>query len=196
MTPPPAQRTFEAQRIWQLSQHEFPAAACLIAAGERVHRPDVVIGIARGGVRLAEIISEQLGVPTATISVRHNTSDSPQQAATGHLDFGPVQDMLMAVAPGGRVLLVDDICGSGVTLGAVTKLLHDQARPTCVRTAVLCRNRSADYPVNTWGWDVADWVWFPWEERPDTHVPVEPLPALSQLRHCESEIPRLASYRR
>lgn len=188
MTPLPVRRTFEAQRIWRLSHHEFLNASRLIAAAERSHRPDVVIGIARGGVKPAEIISEQLGVPAVSILVRHNASDSPHQAATGNVAFGPVEDSLSAVTPGGRVLLVDDICGSGVTLRAVTGLLHERTRPAYVRTAVLCRNQGSDYPLHTWGWDVADWVWFPWEARPVASIPVESLPALSQLRRGESEV--------
>ncbi|MFB8241657.1 phosphoribosyltransferase [Kitasatospora purpeofusca] len=176
-----AQRVFESRRTWQLTHREFLHAACLIASHEAGHRPEAVIGIARGGTRLAELLAEQLHVPAVIVQARHNTSDAPRLQASGHVEVHSDGDALAGLTAGCRLLVVDDICGSGSTLRAVGPWLTGLLRPASLRTAVLCRNRGADFTPDTWGWSVADWVRFPWEGPVDG--PTEPLPPLSGLSH-------------
>ncbi|MEE1823892.1 phosphoribosyltransferase domain-containing protein [Streptomyces sp. BE20] len=176
-----ADRVFEHRRIWQLTQQAFLDAVDRVADYERAHRPDVVIGIARGGTLLAEYLARRLAVPAVIVHARHNTSDATRQPATGLVRLTSTSDALAGITPGSRLLLVDDICGSGATLHAVERWLTDNLRPGTVRTAVLCRNQGADFTPDTWGWDVADWVRFFWE--PSADEPVEPLPLLTGLHH-------------
>ncbi|MGW2183259.1 phosphoribosyltransferase [Streptomyces sp. NPDC001732] len=176
-------RIFENRRIWQLTPDEFLAAACLIAAQEAEPAPAAVLGIARGGVRLAEIAAEQLGVPAVVVRARHNEPEGIQQAATGRilLDHEHNQDALAALPASCPLLVVDDICGSGATLRAVVDMLTTTVGLSEIRTAVLCRNEGSNYPLDSWGWDVSDWVHFPWESEPENGC-VEALPPLAALR--------------
>ncbi|MCB5908097.1 phosphoribosyltransferase [Streptomyces pinistramenti] len=181
MTPSSA-RVFQGRRIWQLTRNDFLSAACLIAHNERPHTPDAVVGIARGGVELAELVAEQLHVPVVIVRARHNTSDDIRQSATGRvaLDVEHNERALAGLPQRCRLLLVDDICGTGATLEALVGSLARRPQAPTVRTAVLCRNEGAAFPVDAYGWDVADWVHFPWEKDPGS--PAEPLPPLARLR--------------
>ncbi|MFE2727137.1 phosphoribosyltransferase [Kitasatospora sp. NPDC059327] len=166
-------RVFTGRVTWHLTAEAFAAAAGLVADHERPYRPDVVVGLARGGVPLARRVAELLQVPVAEVSVRHNTSDDLALPASGRvtLDEGA---LLKAVAGADRVLVTDDICGSGATLHAMHHLLlwNTQAQ---LRTAALCRNAGTTFPVDTWVYGVDDWVVFPWEAAPPpghTRLPV------------------------
>src|SRR5690606_11560653 len=169
---------------------EFLAAACLIADLEAEHLPAAVLGIARGGVRLAETVAGKLGVPAVIIRARHNEPEGIQQAATGRilLDDEHNQEALAVLPSCAPLLVVDDICGSGATLRAVADILTTTLGPSEIRTAVLCRNEGSEYPLDSWGWDVADWVHFPWESEPE-HGRIEALPPLTAL-HGHSVPPR------
>ncbi|MEU2874035.1 phosphoribosyltransferase family protein [Streptomyces olivoreticuli] len=183
----PAERVFERRRIWRLPHESFLHAARLIAEAEKPHRLQTVIGIARGGVRLAEAVAEHLDVDVVTVYARHNTSDASELPATGRVHLDDDQPSLSRIEQGSRLLVVDDIAGSGATLRAVTSWLSDHLQPTVLRTAVLCRNQGTDLTPDTWGWDVADWVHFPWEA--DSGQTTEPLPTLTAVRHHEHNAP-------
>ncbi|GAA5604498.1 phosphoribosyltransferase [Streptomyces griseus] len=176
-------RIFENRRVWQLAQAEFLTAACLIAAQEAEFGPAAVLGIARGGVPLVEVVAEQLGVPAVVVRARHNAPVGIQQAATGRvlLDRRHNKGALTALPAAASLLVVDDICGSGATLHAIAEMLTATVGPSGVRTAVLCRNEGSDYPLDSWGWDVADWVHFPWEPAPESGR-LEALPPVTRLR--------------
>lgn len=156
-------RVFEGKRVWAMSRHAFLAAAALISAHERNFAPELVVGLARGGVPLARESARLLAVPAAEIRARHNVSDLAGIQSTGEVEVDEAP-LLAAVAHVRRVLIVDDICGSGATLRAVTGLLSGAG--VAARTAVLCRNDGADFPLDCWVWPVADWVAFPWEDPP------------------------------
>ncbi|MFJ6752505.1 phosphoribosyltransferase [Streptomyces sp. NPDC091266] len=183
-------RIFENRRVWQLTQAEFLTAACLIAAQEAEYAPVAVLGIARGGVRLAEVVAEQLSVAAVVVRARHNAPVGIQQAATGRvlLDHEHNEDALTGLPAASSLLVVDDICGSGATLHAIAEMLAATVGPSGVRTAVLCRNEGSDYPLDSWGWDVADWVHFPWEPAPESGR-LEALPPLTRLR-SQPQAPR------
>jgi hypoxanthine phosphoribosyltransferase len=171
-------RVFERKRTWQLDRAAFAAAAALIAGAERPHQPQLIIGIDRGGRDLAAALSRHLDVPALMISARHNASDEINLAATAvTVDVGPVGER----AASSRLLVADDIAGSGQTLAMATDLLTRQRGAASVRTAVLCRNAGSTVVPDTWVWDVADWVVFPWEPPPGD--PSEPLPFPNCARH-------------
>jgi uncharacterized protein len=154
------QRIFDHRRVWWMSQDVFVRAADLVAEHEASYGPQVVVGIARGGLPLARQVGRRLGVQTVDVAARHNAADTAFLPATGQVDLsGPV---VCLPAPGARLLVVDDICGTGATLAAVTAQLSEQCAPASVRTAVLCRNAATD----VWVWRLRDWVVFPWESLP------------------------------
>ncbi|WP_411145863.1 phosphoribosyltransferase [Streptomyces sp. x-80] len=173
-------RVFQGKRVWAMSQDAFLAAAALIAAHEKDTAPELVVGLARGGVPLAQETGRILGIPAVEIRARHNVSDLVGIQATGEVEVDEAT-LLTAVAGARRVLVVDDICGSGATLQAVAALLSDAG--VAARTAVLCRNDGADFPLDIWVWPVADWVGFPWEDPapPDS----TPLPHPQQVHTAQ-----------
>jgi len=172
-------RVFEHKRIWQLDRAAFEAAAALIAAAERPHQPDLIVGIDRGGRDLATALSAHLSIPAVMIRARHNPSDEIALPAAGTVtaDLSPLDGR---EAPA-RLLVADDIAGSGQTLAAVSGLLAGRFGAARIRTAVLCRNAGSTQAPGTWVWDVADWVAFPWEPPPG--APTEPLPFPDHARH-------------
>jgi hypothetical protein len=70
------QRIFDHQRIWWLSQGVFVRAADLIAEHEARYRPQLIVGVARGGLPLARHVAGRLGVETVEVAARHNAADT------------------------------------------------------------------------------------------------------------------------
>jgi len=158
-------RVFRNARLWRLDAAGFEAAADLIARAEADYEPDAV--------------AKRLCLPTVSMTARHNETDAVRVPATGRVR---VDDRgVVALPDQARVLLVDDICGSGATLQTVTAIIRGVRRPSLLRTAVLCRNVGATYTPDTWVWDVADWTCFPWEDDPGQ--PTETLEVRSEVRH-------------
>lgn len=174
-----AARIFEGTRTWRLSWDDFGQAAALISDAERRHTPDLVIGVERGGRALATALATSLGVPTVMIKARHNATDQVAIQATGQVtvDLSP----LASARSLSRILIADDICGSGHTLAAVSRALAGERSAISIRAAVLCRNAGSALAPDTWVWNVADWVCFPWEPEPG--VSTEPLPPPTAARH-------------
>jgi hypoxanthine phosphoribosyltransferase len=118
---------------------------------------DQVLCLARGGLRPGDIISRIFDVPLAILS----TSSYREGAGTirGGLDIGKFITMTKG-ALSGRILLVDDLVDSGVTLEKVQYHLKENfPSVTEVKSAVIwCKACSAvrpdfylDYlPTNPW----------------------------------------------
>jgi uncharacterized protein len=118
---------------------------------------DQVLCLARGGVRPGDVFSRIFDVPLAILS----TSSYREEFGTqrGELDIGKYITMTKGQL-GGRVLLVDDLVDSGVTLQKVQHHLAENfAAVTEVKSAVIwCKGCSAvrpDYfleylPHNPW----------------------------------------------
>ncbi|MFI7122624.1 phosphoribosyltransferase [Amycolatopsis sp. NPDC049868] len=173
MTTP--QRDFDHHRIWRMTPEVLHDAATLLTdAVLRDHSSvERVIGIANGGVSLAHLIASTLRLNARIVRARHNTSDDAYQQATGNvsLDLAPLLRGLNGQQLKGRVLVVDDICGSGATLRRVRDDLAPLLGPDAqILTTVLCLNTGAttlpDYSI----WTVSDWVVFPWEQPPADHT--------------------------
>ena len=118
---------------------------------------DTILCLARGGLRPGDILSRIFDKPLAIMSTSSYRAEAG--AVQGHLDIG----RFIATPKGeiaGRVLLVDDLADSGVTLNAVVKMLKDNYQPiTELRTAVIWTKGvstfRADYsvedlPTNPW----------------------------------------------
>src|SRR3954464_8183960 len=96
---------------------------------------DTILCLARGGMRPGDILSRIFDKPLAIMS----TSSYRAEAGTvqGHLDIARyITTPKGEIA--GKVLLVDDLADSGVTLNAVVELLRQNYMPiTELRTAVI-----------------------------------------------------------
>ena len=94
-----------------------------------------LICIARGGLRVGDVLSRIYDMPLAILS----TSSYTEKAGTVRGELMIAEQMTMAAGRlGDRVLLVDDLVDSGVTLEAVTRTLPQRyPQITALRTAVL-----------------------------------------------------------
>ena len=118
---------------------------------------DTILCLARGGLRPGDILSRIFDKPLAIMS----TSSYRAEAGTlrGHLDIG----RFIATPKGeiaGRVLLVDDLADSGVTLTAVVKRLQESYPPiTELRTAVIWTKGISTFRAD---YSVEDLLTNPW----------------------------------
>ena len=126
-----------------------------------VHRSgwkfDTILCLARGGMRPGDILSRIFDVPLAIMSTSsYRAEDGKVQ---GHLDIAHYITTPQGQIAG-KVLLVDDLADTGVTLQAVVDRLRNNYQPiTELRTAVIWTKGSstfkADYsvehlPTNPW----------------------------------------------
>jgi len=127
----------------------------------QVHRSgwrfDTILCLARGGMRPGDVLSRIFGVPLAIMS----TSSYRAQAGTeqGHLDLARYITTPQGQIAG-RVLLVDDLADTGITLQAVVQRLRgNYPSITELRSAVIwskgCSTFKPDYavedlPTNPW----------------------------------------------
>jgi len=136
---------------------------------------DTILCLARGGLRPGDILSRIFDKPLAIMS----TSSYRAEAGTvqGHLDIG----RFIATPKGeiaGRVLLVDDLADSGVTLNAVVKMLKDNYQPiTELRTAVIWTKGVSTFRAD---YSVEDLPTNPW-----IHQPFEGYDSLSPAKLLE-----------
>jgi hypoxanthine phosphoribosyltransferase len=144
--------------LW-VSWEEYDRA--IVSLANMIHesgwRFDQVLCLARGGLRPGDIFSRIFDVPLAILS----TSSYREDAGTvqGALDIAKHVTMTKG-ALAGRVLLLDDLVDSGVTLQRVQEHLKANfAAVTEVKTAVLwckaCSSVRPDYylhylPTNPW----------------------------------------------
>jgi len=118
---------------------------------------DQVLCLARGGVRPGDVFSRIFDVPLAILS----TSSYREDGGTKQSDLDIAKYMTMTRGPlSGRVLLVDDLADSGVTLQKVSDHLTENFKDvTEVKSAVIwVKGTSAyrpdyyldDLPHNPW----------------------------------------------
>ena len=96
---------------------------------------DTILCLARGGMRPGDILSRIFGVPLAIMSTSSYRAEAGK--VQGHLDIAHyITTPKGQIA--GRVLLVDDLADTGVTLHAVVDRLRSSYPPiTEMRTAVI-----------------------------------------------------------
>ncbi len=130
---------------------------------------DIILCLARGGLRPGDILSRIFDKPLAIMS----TSSYRAEAGTvrGHLDIS----RFIATPKGeiaGRVLLVDDLSDTGVTLTAVVQRLKESYPPiTELRSAVIWTKGISTFRAD---YSVEDLPTNPW-----IHQPFEGYDALS-----------------
>jgi hypoxanthine phosphoribosyltransferase len=171
-------RVFDHDFAWQLTARQLTDAASLLASAvaTRFGPIDHVIAIERGGTEPARAIARHLGARLHAIRARHNPTSDLYAQATGQVSC--TASGIEADSVSGCVLVVDDICGTGATLLAVTSILSEVAGPgTRLRTATLCRNAGASARPGLTVWDdLREWVIFPWEPRPPAGTTIRTLP--------------------
>ena len=140
-------------------------------------RPDYVVGLTRGGLVPANLISQYLAVPMEClkVSLRDDTSQSESNLWMAEDAFG--HDMEQPK----NILIVDDINDSGATLNWIKKDWQSscfskdkrwkEVWGNTVRVAVLIDNESSKSKLNV-SYNAVDlnkaeedvWIVFPWED--------------------------------
>ncbi|MGZ3254273.1 MAG: phosphoribosyltransferase [Burkholderiaceae bacterium] len=125
---------------------------------------DQVLCLARGGLRPGDIFSRVFDVPLAILS----TSSYREDAGTVRGSLNVAKSITMSSGTlSGKVLLVDDLVDSGVTLERVqTHLRHDFPAVTEVKSAVIwckaCSSIRPDYYLEYL--ENNPWIHQPFEE--------------------------------
>lgn len=137
-------------------------------------KPDYIVGLTRGGLIPATMLSHYLSVPMNTLKV--NLRDHLEGCET---NCWMSEDALGYSAEPKNILIVDDINDSGATIGWIkndwqsSSLPHDpkwqHVWGNNVRIATLAHNLASDQDVDYYAWEInkADdncWLVFPWEE--------------------------------
>lgn len=118
---------------------------------------DAVLGITRGGLIPAVILSQQLEVPLIPISYSSSEGKGEYKGYKNSLPFVEAR----------RILVVDDICDSGHTMKEVYD--HYVPRNEKVMTLALYYKESSCYKPDYYQWYLTQdsgWVVFPWEKSP------------------------------
>ena len=115
-------------------------------------KPTHIVGIARGGLIPAVMLSHQLNLPMETLGVSFRDNK-----ATHHTKFKPIDDA--------RYLIVDDINDSGTTFKVVSDIFRN--RRLDFKTAAIINKKSSHFSVDFFGemFYYDDWINFPWENK-------------------------------
>jgi pyrimidine operon attenuation protein / uracil phosphoribosyltransferase len=138
-----ADSDFDAEVLYQQLLTQLRAA--WPALGDVVQ----LVGIASGGVWVAERLRDDLGLsgPVGVVSSSMHRDDFAQRG----LAASAMQTTLPFEVDGATVVLVDDVLHTGRTLRAVINELFDYGRPARVALAVLVDRGDHQLPV------AADW---------------------------------------
>ncbi|WP_432564685.1 phosphoribosyltransferase [Kineococcus sp. SYSU DK003] len=143
---------------WSVFGEAVRELASTIAADG--YRPDVVLGIARGGLPLAAGLAYALDVKeTATINVEFYTgvdSRLPEPVV-----LPPSVDL--SELTGRRVLVVDDVADTGRTLAVVVRMCADAGIDA---RAVVVYRKPTTRLAPEYAWQETDrWIEFPWSAQ-------------------------------
>jgi hypoxanthine phosphoribosyltransferase len=152
-------------------------------------RPDYIVGLTRGGLVPATMLSHYLNVPMHTLKVSLRDSDADYQEsnlwmAEDAFGYVPKDETILADFDyhlcAKKILIVDDINDSGATLTWIRRDWQDSCLPdherwesvwgNNVRTAVMINNDASDFKdVDYTGLNINKleepiWCVFPWEE--------------------------------
>lgn len=116
---------------------------------------ELVIGIARGGIPLAMVVADRLGVKLDIVNVKSyiaiNKRKTPKIVST-----------LTEKIKGKTILLVDDLVDNGDTMNTVIDYLKDEG-PLDIKTAVLFKKPWSKFQPDFFIELVTQWIVFPWE---------------------------------
>lgn len=157
----------ETHRLVSVNQYEVPGwnqvYDMLLSLAEQIrlsgYRPDVVVGVIRGGLVPARVLTDLLEVPLlGTLQVEF-------YVGLGETSAAPVlrQGLALSVV-GRRVLLVDDIADSGRSLELAKSYLLSQGAAE-LRVAVLYYKPGSVVKPEFYAQETRSWVVFPWETQ-------------------------------
>ncbi|MEK7592136.1 MAG: phosphoribosyltransferase family protein [Patescibacteria group bacterium] len=120
-------------------------------------KPDLIVAIARGGLTIAQLLSDSLSLPIATFTVvSYKDLKQSHQPTITHPLGSPLD--------GKKVLLVDDISDTGITFKRGISYLMEQgvAEKNIITTALIHKPHSIFTPTYYYR-ETAHWVIMPYE---------------------------------
>lgn len=140
-----------------LGWEEFDASVYSLASDIVAQEdPDVIVGIGRGGLPGAVMMSHAMEADFTSIEASHYEGTN-QQATVQTGTIGQEQ-----LGTDDHVLIFDDIVDSGETMKAVEELVkHSTAG--MVSTAVIHVKPHRNFEPDYWLDETDDWVVYPWE---------------------------------
>ena len=118
---------------------------------------DAVVGLTRGGLTPAVLVSQYLDIPMHTLKVSLRDH-------IGHDNLKDIKDSL-GIGFGKNILVIDDINDTGATINAI----KDSWGDSYVDYAVLINNDASEATVDYSAVDINKheediWIVFPWED--------------------------------
>jgi hypoxanthine phosphoribosyltransferase len=180
------------RRYYTWQDVETAANAILADLLEDNWRPDYIVGITRGGLPLALLLSHRLGVrmETLKVSLRDTSGHGSEtncwmsEDAFGYVDVidrdGVWSHTASDVTKKKNILVVDNINDTGATLAWVKQDWQSSCVPNNpvwdtiwggnVRFAVMTENFSSNFGSVSYYWDTVNkseedvWLIYPWEK--------------------------------
>ncbi len=122
-------------------------------------KPDMIVGILRGGVVPARLLADELGVEDiGVMEIKLYTSVGARRPQPY------LRQPLILPATGRRVLIVDDVSDTGLTLQHALEAIR-LYNPSEVRTATLYVKPWTKLMPDYYAKVVKEWIVFPWEYR-------------------------------
>jgi len=116
---------------------------------------DLVVGIARGGIPVAMVVADQLGIGIDIINVKSYTGIGSRKRPR-------IISTLTEEIKKKNILVVDDLIDEGDTMTTVVSYLR-RGKPERLSTAVLFKKPWSMYEPDYCLEVVDKWVVFPWE---------------------------------
>lgn len=123
--------------------------------------PDIIVGVARGGLVPATILSHQLDIPM--IAITHQLRD-------GSVEMSP--ELITAIKMKESILIVDDVCDTAETLKSIEVHYGIKDYPDVRYAVVVDKKMTHDFEgVDYFGYQATDdedaskWIVFPWESQ-------------------------------
>ena len=119
--------------------------------------PQMIIGIARGGLTLSHCMAEGLNIrEVQTLRTELYDKDCKRSELT-------IFDTCL-LSGTKRVLVVDDIADSGETFNSIMKHLQNKYNGVEFQSASLFYKKTSSYEPNFWVNEANEWIEFFWEK--------------------------------
>lgn len=118
---------------------------------------DLLVAIARGGLTIAQVLSDALDLPVASFTIQ--SYHGMQQEKALHITYGLTGDLTDK-----RLLVVDDLADSGRTFAHAVTYLQD-FHPAKIHTAALYKKPSSIFTPDAFVREESAWLIFPHEVR-------------------------------
>ncbi|KXB06061.1 xanthine phosphoribosyltransferase [candidate division MSBL1 archaeon SCGC-AAA382A20] len=143
-----------------LTWHDIEKAVEALAVVIREeYNPDVIVGIARGGlipsVRLSHLFNDLL-MRVVHVKYYKNVNETTEKPEIFWSDVNKLE---------GKVLLVDDVADTGSTLEVVIDHLEDRIEND-LKISTIAYKPSSKIEPDYYIYETEKWIIFPWEEAP------------------------------